>query len=84
MLRFCGIPEDREEFARAVRDTRNFFTHLPSDRPARVPDGRGLVVLHHRLWFLLRACLLRDMGFEVPEVVELLAAAGQRHYLIRG
>jgi len=84
VIRYCGIPEDREAFAKTVRDTRNFFTHFPSDRPARVPDGRGLVVLNHRLWFLLRACLLRDMGFEDPEVVELLADAGQRHYLIRG
>lgn len=84
VIRYCGIPEDQEEFAKAVRDTRNFFTHFPSERPVRVPDGRGLVVLNHRLWFLLRACLLRDMGFEDPEVVELLAAAGQQHYLIRG
>jgi hypothetical protein len=84
VLRYCGVPEDREEFARTVRDTRNFFTHLPSERPPRVPDGRGLVALNHRLWFLLRACLLRDMGFEDPEMVELLAAAGQSHYLIRG
>lgn len=84
VLRFCGIPSDREEFAKTVRDTRNFFTHLPSDRPTRVPDGRDLIVLHHRLWFLLRACLLRDMGFAESKVVELLAAAGQTHYLIRG
>lgn len=84
VLRFCGIPEDREEFAKTVRETRNYFTHFSSDRSARVPDGRALVVLHHRLWFLLRACLLRDMGFEEPEVVELLAAAGQTYYLIRG
>lgn len=84
VLRFCGIPEDREEFARIVRDTRNYFTHFPSERPARIPDGQALIVLHHRLWFLLRACLLRDMGFEEPDIAELLAAAGQRHYLIRG
>ena len=84
VIRSCGISEDRKEFAKTVRDTRNFFTHFPSERPARVPDGRGLVALNHRLWFLLRACLLRDMGFEDPEVVELLDAAGQRYYLIRG
>lgn len=84
VLRFCGVPDDREEFARTVRDTRNFFTHLPSDRPARVPEGRDLIVLQHRLWFLLRACLLRDMGFEEPEVVQILAGAGQTYYLIRG
>jgi len=47
VLRFCGVPTDREEFARTIRDTRNFFIHLPSDRPARVPDGRDLIVLHH-------------------------------------
>ncbi|MGE0068026.1 MAG: HEPN domain-containing protein, partial [Solirubrobacterales bacterium] len=84
VLRFCGIPEDREEFAKTVRDTRNYFTHFSSDRPARVPDGKALIVLQHRVWFLLRACLLRDMGFEEPEIVELLGDAGQRYYLIRG
>ncbi len=84
VLRFCGIPEDRDEFAKTVRDTRNYFTHFSSNRPARVPDGKALIVLQHRVWFLLRACLLRDMGFEEPEIVELLGDAGQRYYLIRG
>lgn len=49
-----------------------------------MPVGRDLIVLHHRLWFLLRACLLRDMGFDEPEVVEILASAGSNYYLIRG
>lgn len=84
VLRFCGIPEDHDEFAKTVRDARNYFTHFPSDRPARVPDGRALIVLHHRLWFLLRACLLRDMGFGEDAIVERLNEAGQRYYLIRG
>lgn len=84
VLRFCGIPEDHEEFAKTVRDTRNYFTHFSSDRPARVPDGKALIVLQHRVWFLLRACLLRDMGFDESEIVERLNDAGQRYYLIRG
>jgi hypothetical protein len=84
VLRFCGIPTDHEEFARTVRDSRNNFTHLSGDRPTRVPEGKGLIVLQHRLWFLLRACLLREMKFEEPEIVELLSRAGQSYYLIRG
>lgn len=84
VLQFCGIPTDREEFARTVRDTRNYFTHSSSERPLRVPEGKGLIVLQHRLWFLLRACLLREMKFEEREIIELLNRASQSYYLIRG
>jgi hypothetical protein len=61
--RRCGIPEDTEDFARSVRDNRNYYTHPTSDRPTRVAAGGQLLVLEHRLWFLVRACLFRELGF---------------------
>lgn len=40
VLRVCGVPDDREEFARVVRDSRNYYTHHSSRKTARVQDGR--------------------------------------------
>jgi hypothetical protein len=83
VLRFCGVPTDHDEFAKTVRDSRNYFTHHPSRRPARALDGRDLVVLQHRLWFVVRACILREMGFSEPEIVALLRETS-RSYLHTG
>lgn len=83
VLRLCGIPSDHDEFARTVRDSRNYFTHHPSRRSGRVLDGRDLVVLQHRLWFLVRACILGEMGYSEPEIVERLGGR-PRSYLIWG
>jgi hypothetical protein len=67
-----------------MRDTRNYFTHPSGDGAQKAPEGRELVVLQHRAWFLLRACILREMGLSEAEIAERLFAASQSHYLIRG
>jgi hypothetical protein len=74
---------DHDEFARTVRDSRNYFTHHPSRRSGRLLDGRDLVVLQHRLWFLVRACNLGEMGCAEPEIVQRLSGR-PRSYLISG
>jgi ApeA N-terminal domain 1 len=82
VLSACRVPADREEFAKTIRDNRNYYTHHPSHRPPRTLDGRELVVLQHRLWFLTRACLLREMGYSDAEIAALLVDGGARSYIL--
>jgi hypothetical protein len=84
VLTCCGIGSKTGEFARALRDGRNYFTHPSGGSAWRAPAGRELIVLAHRTWFLLRACILRELGLGEEEIAERLFAASQSHYLVRG
>lgn len=83
VLTSCGIGSDTAELARTMRDARNYFTHPSGGGAQKTPKGRELVVLQHRAWFLLRACILRELGLSEAEIAERLFAASQSHYLIR-
>jgi hypothetical protein len=84
VLTSCGLGSNKETFARSVRDARNYFTHPSSDGAKKAPEGRDLIVMQHRTWFLVRACILRELGLNEGEIAERLFAASQSHYLLRG
>lgn len=77
----CSISEP-DRFVAAVRDTRNFFTHPSNERPKMVPEPRGLVVLTNQLWFVLRACVLIELGFSRTDVSKALTNNARRHYVL--
>jgi hypothetical protein len=79
VLEACEIA-NVDEFAAIARSSRNYFTHPTDKKPANVPDGRDLLVLRNRLWFLLRACVLGYLGFNEVSVVAALRRSAQRHY----
>lgn len=65
---------DAEVFAARITDNRNYYTHF-SDyvrKRGRVVDGVDLFYLGRRLFMLVRACVLREMGFDDDAVAELL------------
>jgi ApeA N-terminal domain 1 len=66
--------EDLGEFAAGATDNRNYYTHY-SERTreaGRVVEGIELHELVTRLLFLVRACLLREMGFGDEQIKVLL------------
>jgi hypothetical protein len=83
VLACCGLGSEERGFAQTLRDARNYFTH-PSSEARKTPEGRDLIVLQHRAWFLLRACILRELGLSEEQIAERLFAASQSHYLVRG
>jgi hypothetical protein len=81
VLAACGVGE-ASEFARRVKAARNHYTH-PSGAPGGdVPDGRNLVMHVNRLWFVVRACILHELGFGRDEIAMRLTRSG-RQYLLK-
>ncbi|MGH3427757.1 MAG: HEPN domain-containing protein [Mycobacteriales bacterium] len=80
----CGIQSTAEEFGGVVAATRNQFTHPKKHVPKRVPEGRDLVVLIHRMWFVVRACIMVELGLSREEIAQALERSSLKHYLING
>ena len=61
-------------FAASVTDNRNYYTHYSESTKdaGRVLGGRELYELVERLLMLVRACVLREMGFGDRRIGELL------------
>jgi Apea-like HEPN len=78
----CAI-DDVEEFASTLTVSRNYFTHPKRRKPKKLADGRSLIVLANRLWFVVRACVLIELGLPRDDIAATLQRSGQRHYLMR-
>jgi hypothetical protein len=76
----CGV-DDAAAFARRAKAARNHYTHPSGSVDKEVPEGRDLVIHINRLWFLIRACVLRELGFEDEEIVARLVRSGRRYLL---
>lgn len=84
VLNACGIQNTGKEFGGVLAATRNQFTHPKRRVPKKVPEGRDLLVLIHRLWFVVRACIMVELGLPRQEIAEALERSSMKHYLIRG
>jgi hypothetical protein len=60
-------------FAQTLANTRNYYTHYSKRLEAKAATGLELIVLTERLWALVRACLLHELGFGAQEAGEMLA-----------
>ncbi|MGH2967077.1 MAG: HEPN domain-containing protein [Solirubrobacterales bacterium] len=77
------VGEDLTAFARAIRDARNFRTHM--DRRRLAPGGRlNLVRLSAQLGVILEAVMLRrELGFEPPDIASRMERASRLLRLAR-
>lgn len=80
--RACGIDDQGESFADIVTATRNHYTHPKKKKLTKVPEGIELFTLIHRLWFVVRACVLLELGFERTDIARALNGSAQRHYTV--
>jgi ApeA N-terminal domain 1 len=78
----CGIVAQPASFAKSVVKARNFFTHPKKKIPKGIPQGRELVAMIHRLWFVARACVLLELGLPREFIASALTQAAQRHYIV--
>lgn len=70
------------EFGQTVADTRNYYTHYSDHLEAKAAAGWELVLLTERLWVVVRALLLRELGFDAGESRSLLNLDGGLAWLI--
>jgi hypothetical protein len=81
VLAACEVG-DAAAFARRVKAARNHYTHPSGPPDDDVPDGRDLVIHVNRLWFVVRACILHELGFRRDEIATCLAQSA-RYYLLK-
>lgn len=77
----CRIA-DTSEFATIAKNTRNHYTHPTGPAPSDVPEGRELIMLVNKLWFVVRACVFIELGFDRDEIAGALKRSGSKHYLL--
>jgi hypothetical protein len=63
---------DKEEFAKRVKDTRNYFTHYDKRLRNRAAKGAELFWLTQKLSYLLQACFLLELGLPIEKCAQLL------------
>jgi ApeA N-terminal domain 1/Helix-turn-helix of DDE superfamily endonuclease len=66
------LTPDSERFFQDIRDNRNFYTHRDDRRAKRVLEGGELYVLTQGLVCLLKAAVLRRLGFSQEETQSLM------------
>jgi len=65
------LVQDAESFACDVRDSRNYYVHYDSSLRQQAAQGEKLYRLTERLAFLMRACLLCELGFTPQRCAKL-------------
>ncbi|HET7590121.1 MAG TPA: HEPN domain-containing protein [Solirubrobacterales bacterium] len=80
VLTACEVGE-AIEFARRVKAARNHYTHPNGPPDDDVPDGRDLVIHMNKLWFVVRACILQELGLGSDEIATRLAQSARRYLL---
>lgn len=63
---------DGADFAQLATQTRNYYTHFSESLRAAAADGADLHRLWKRMQIIMRACVLREMGYSNHDVVGLL------------
>jgi hypothetical protein len=70
---FGLVIEDKENFIKNVKNTRNFFTHYSKSLEKKAKDGDELVNLTDQIKFVLEVCLLVEIGFSLEKIKNLIA-----------
>lgn len=63
---------DKDEFAKDVTNTRNYYTHYDPRLKAKAAQGIKLYGLTEKLSYLLQACFLVELGIPKQKCAELL------------
>lgn len=66
------LAPDRKQFLSDIRDNRNFYTHRDDRRATRILEGNELYVLTQGLLCILKATVLRRLGFSSEETHRLM------------
>jgi hypothetical protein len=70
---FFASLEDQSNFLKKIRKTRNYLTHLSSEKDEYVASGQDLLVLSRKLRVLLEVCLLKQLGLKDMDIKKIIA-----------
>jgi len=70
---FFVSPEDKDDFLKKIRRTRNHLTHSSSEPDKNVATGQDLLILTRRLRILLEVCLLKELGLKDVVIKTVIA-----------
>ncbi len=74
------LVQDAAQFAKLVKDTRNYFTHFSISVKPRAARGTDLYWLNTALVLLMQRCYLYELGFSSEESIVLFERnANYRH-----
>lgn len=68
----ASIAPDGKSLLDDIRDNRNFYTHRDSRRAKQVLEGEELYVLTQAVLLLLKAAMLRRIGFDGAETLAIM------------
>ncbi len=71
-----------ETWAKTVADTRNYYTHYSDYLRPKAAHGFDVVIMTKQLWWVVRACLLREMGFDTAKSIELFSFDNEQAWLV--
>ncbi|GCL38187.1 hypothetical protein SR1949_33010 [Sphaerospermopsis reniformis] len=65
--------EDQNNFLKKIRKTRNYLTHLSSEKDEYVASGKDLQILSRKLKVLLEICLLKQLGLNDLDIKTIIS-----------
>jgi hypothetical protein len=68
-----ALGSNASSFAQHVADTRNYYIHYDDTLADKAATDLVLVIMIDRLWTLIRACVLAELGFDAQHSAELLS-----------
>jgi hypothetical protein len=73
------LVESRETFLDDLRNTRNYYTHRDDSAVSTYAEGEDLYYLFEAVMIMLKASVLRELGFSADECRDLFM--GNQHFL---
>ncbi len=69
------IIPDIEEFAKKVRNTRNYYTHFSKDDSKPVFEDEELFIASEQLKILVEICILSEIGFTDEKIATIIKSS---------
>ena len=67
-----ALNANKKSFINRVVDTRNYLTHYDVDLKRKSAKGKELFIITERLRILVEMCLMKEIGFDLEEINNLI------------
>jgi ApeA N-terminal domain 1 len=60
------------KFIDLIVNTRNYYTHYNESLKDKIAKSEELPMVNAKLDIIVKACLMKEMGFELPEIKDMM------------